>query len=86
MKTTADHDRCWGTLPAQGADRGSGALHLAVQLLQADYRQAVSPPVRDPRRGGTRRGDGRQVRHLMEQSGGTDAHTVSTRNLDLAGC
>jgi hypothetical protein len=29
VKATADHDRWWRTLPAQGGDRGFGVLHLA---------------------------------------------------------
>ena len=36
MKATADHDRWWRTLPAQGGDRGFGVLQLVASWPTGD--------------------------------------------------
>src|ERR1039457_2955474 len=41
MKATADHGRWWRTLPAQGSDRGFGALHLEIDPAMRSRRVVV---------------------------------------------
>ena len=41
MKVTADHGRWWRTLPAQGSDRGFGALHLEIDPAMRSRRVVV---------------------------------------------
>jgi hypothetical protein len=53
VNATADHDRWWRTLPAQGSDRDFGALQLAEHVRQQvgngdDPRLASLADERDP--------------------------------------
>jgi hypothetical protein len=40
VNATADHDRWWRSLPAQGSDRDFGALHLRISATGTVARDA----------------------------------------------